>query len=86
VVIVLYQTVKDFQENEGKEMDVKSTFTIIGSFIELCILSVLVGVAMGFIITYILKKCRYVAHSAIQETFVLLAFAMLTYYLSEIMG
>ena len=67
-------------------MTTKSAFTIIGSFIELCVLSVAVGVSMGFIITYILKRCRYISHSAIQETFVLLAFAMLTYYVSEIMG
>jgi NhaP-type Na+/H+ or K+/H+ antiporter len=86
VVIVLYQTVKEFQENEDKEMNVKSAFTIIGSFIELCILSVGVGVSMGFIITYILKRCRYVSHSSLQETFVILAFAMLTYYIAEIMG
>ena len=67
-------------------MTTTAAFTIIGQFIELCILSVAVGVSMGFIITYVLKKCRYVSHSAIQETFVLLAFAMLTYYISEIMG
>ena len=67
-------------------MTTTAAFTIIGRIIELCILSVAVGVSMGFIITYVLKKCRYVSHSAIQETFVLLAFAMLTYYISEIMG
>jgi NhaP-type Na+/H+ or K+/H+ antiporter len=65
VVIVLYQTVKEYQEDNDKAMTTKSAFTIIGSFIELCILSVAVGVSMGFIITYVLKRCRYVSHSAI---------------------
>jgi len=47
---------------------------------------VLVGVIFGFAITYTLKRCRAVAHSAIQETFLLICCAMLTYYVSEIIG
>lgn len=41
---------------------------------------------MGLAITYILKKLRYLSHSAIQETFLLLCWAWLTYYLSEVFG
>ena len=65
MVIVLYQTVKEYQENTDKEMTTKAAFTIVGSFATLCLLSIAVGVAMGFVITYILKKCRYISHSAI---------------------
>lgn len=39
---------------------------------------------MGFFVTYLLKRFRSVTHSAIHETFLLICFAMLTYYLSEI--
>mmetsp|Transcript_7908 Transcript_7908/g.13263 ORF Transcript_7908/g.13263 Transcript_7908/m.13263 type:complete len:96 (-) Transcript_7908:1381-1668(-) len=59
---------------------------IIGNFIKLCILSVLIGVVTGFTVTYATKRLRYLSHSAIQETFLLLCTAMMTYFLSEISG
>ena len=40
-------------------------FRIIGDFILLCIYSVLIGMTTGFVLTLILKKARYVSHSAI---------------------
>lgn len=52
---------------------------------KLCILSVLIGVTTGFIITYLLKNFRSISHSAIHETFLLIACAMLTYFISELL-
>ena len=86
VVIVLYQTVKSYQEDETLVFTTKTAFNIIGSFISLCLMSVLVGALMGFVVTYILKKFRYVSHSAIHETFLLVCCAMMSYFLSEILG
>jgi len=48
------------------------------------VFSVLIGVVMGFLVTYILKRFRSISHSAIHETFLLMCFAMLTYFISEI--
>jgi len=86
VVIVLYETVKSYQEDPTLEFTKYTPFDIIGSFCRLCLMSVLVGAVAGLIVTYILKKNRAVSHSAIHETFLLICCAMLSYYLSEIFG
>lgn len=86
VVLVLYQTVSLFQEDPTAVFDTSMAFKIIGDFILLCVLSVLIGCLIGFTLTYILKKARYVSHSAIQETFVMIVTAMFSYYISEIAG
>ena len=66
VVIVLYQTVVQYKEDEGtKAFDFQAICVIVGSFIGLCIFSSAFGIAMGLIITYILKKFRFLSHSAI---------------------
>lgn len=59
---------------------------ILLSFIQLCIFSVLIGVVVGFTITFLLKKFRSVAHSAIHETFLLIVCAFVTYFISEVTG
>jgi len=86
VVIVLYETVKSYQEDPDLEFTKYTMFDIIGSFCSLCLMSVLVGAIMGLLVTYLLKKFRAVSHSAIHETFLLISCAMLSYYLSEILG
>lgn len=40
----------------------------------------------GFIVTYTLKKFRSVSHSSVHETFLLITFAMFTYFMSEILS
>ena len=65
VVIVLYQTVQVYQSNPEEEFNTSTAFGIIGNFIKLCFLSVLIGVIMGFAVTYIMKRLRYLSHSAI---------------------
>ena len=86
VVIVLYQTVKSYQEDPELEFTSTTIFEIIGSFCTMCMYSVAIGVIMGFLITYVLKRFRSITHSAIHESFLLICCAMLTYYLSEIAG
>lgn len=58
---------------------------IIGNFIELCFLSVLIGIIFGFAMTYLLKKCRSVSHSAVHETFLIFCNTMLTYFISDLL-
>jgi NhaP-type Na+/H+ or K+/H+ antiporter len=86
VVIVLYQTVKSYQEDPTQVFEAKTALQITGSFCSLCLVSVCVGVGMGFLVTYVLKRVRSVSHSAIHETFLLVCCAMLTYYASELLG
>ena len=86
VVIVLYETVKSYQEDSTLVFTGSTVFSIIGDFINLCFWSVAVGMDFGFAVTYVLKRIRAVSHSAIHETFMLLASAMLCYYSSELMG
>ena len=60
-------------------------FGIIGHFIALGLLSILLGLVFGIILTYLLKVCRFISHSAIAETFVIICVTMLCYYVSEIL-
>lgn len=86
VVIILFTTVSNFHDEPGKAFTARTFFQIIGSFISLCLISVFIGILSGFIISYILKKVRAISHSAIHETFLLLSWAFLTYYVSEILS
>lgn len=67
VVLVLYGTMEDYQTGAEKseEFGFKKVMQILGSFLSLGVLSVIIGVVVGFIVTYLLKKCRFIAHSAI---------------------
>lgn len=52
----------------------------------LCILSVSIGVIMGLLLAYLLKKIRAVSKNAIHETFLIIVNGMLSYFLSEVLG
>jgi NhaP-type Na+/H+ or K+/H+ antiporter len=47
---------------------------------------VLIGWVVGFALTYAMKRCRFLSHSAIPETFLIICVAWLTYYSSELLG
>lgn len=99
VVIVLYQTCLEAQPHYTPHSTVgtdphpdtptafgwKDVANIIGKFCLLCILSVLIGLVFGFLITYTLKRFRSVSHSAVHETFLLICAAMFTYFSSELL-
>lgn len=59
---------------------------ILTNFFWLSIFSVVLGMITGFLVSFVLKKCRFFSHSAVHETFFLASTAMFTYYLSEVMG
>lgn len=69
VVLVLYATCQEYFELELHEKDKSMTWSkawqIFGSFISLCVISVLFGMFTGFLLTWLLKKLRYISHSAI---------------------
>lgn len=75
----------DVRKGKNKTFDAKSAAKILWNFFTLCVLSILIGVLFGFIITYVLKKVRSVSHSAVHETFLIYCVTMLTYYTSGIL-
>ena len=87
IVFTLKLTVEKYQiDPEEAVFGVKEALDIFIDFIKLCLLSLLIGMIAGFLVTYILKKVRTVSHSAIHEVSLLLIVGFLTYFSSEILG
>jgi NhaP-type Na+/H+ or K+/H+ antiporter len=85
VAIILYQTMIPY-EFENAEFEPFSTpFLILGDFVRLFVTSILIGVIFGFLASYITKSMRFIAQSAIGESFILICFGMFSYFLSEIL-
>ena len=87
VVIILYETMKKVaesdEENKGLQ-PVNTPFTVLGDFFKITICSILIGVVFGVLATLMTKKFRFISHSAVFESTLLLAFAMFAYLLSEL--
>lgn len=88
VVFTLYQVVDEYQSGvkHVEDFSAEVGLMILWNFITLCILSVLIGVLSGFLLTFLLKKFRFVSHSAIHETFLLITWAFITFFMSELLG
>ena len=48
-------------------------------------LSILVGLLFGFGYSYLTKNARFLAHNVVAESFVLLSFALISYFVAELM-
>lgn len=57
---------------------------IIGQFVSLAVVSVAIGVIFGFGIALMFKHLRFLTISAVTETFLMLMFSLMAYYISEI--
>jgi NhaP-type Na+/H+ or K+/H+ antiporter len=55
------------------------------SFLQLSSLSVLIGCVFGFACSYITKVWRFYSHSAIAESGLFMCFALMSYFLSEVL-
>lgn len=56
-----------------------------GDFLKLFFMSIFVGVLFGFAAGYLTKRLRFIAKaSAILESFILICFAMCSYFIAEI--
>jgi NhaP-type Na+/H+ or K+/H+ antiporter len=85
VAIILYQTMESFAF-ENAEFNPKTTpFLIMGDFCKLFSLSILIGLVFGFLASYLTKCMRFIAQSAIGESFILICFGLFSYFLSELM-
>ena len=75
------------KEHKSEDEYKKASFyaKTIGIFLYLCFMSIFVGTVCGMIPTILLKKFRFISHSAIGESTLLLIFAMIGYFLSEVL-
>ena len=76
---------KFVDKDGGKVIGVMTPFEVIGEFILLSIESILIGLFFGLVPTLMTKHCRYHSHSAIIESSLLILFAMMSYFLSEML-
>jgi sodium/hydrogen exchanger-like protein 6/7/sodium/hydrogen exchanger 8 len=85
VVIILYQTMKKISEDPDKDniSPYKTPLIAIYDFALLTIVSLAIGVFCGFSATLMTKKMRFLSHSAVAESSLLLGWAMLGYLFSE---
>ena len=67
VCIVLYRIIKDFT-NSGEPFTASTPFSMMGSFLNLFILSLLIGVIVGISSSYFLKSMKQIELNRVQET------------------
>lgn len=58
---------------------------MLGKFIQLVLISIALGLVFGAMCSLVTKHCRFIAHSAINESALFLCFALLSYYVSELL-
>lgn len=86
VALILFQTVAKVAEKfkEGDPNFPQMGASILGDFTILGIGSIGIGMIFGLVGSYILKKFRFLTHSAIKETLVIFSMGYLSYAVGEI--
>lgn len=82
VSIILFSAVNFFQD--GMTFSASTPFIIIGAFLALAIVSLALGLAMGFLTSFVFKHARFLTVNAITETFLIFCFSLITYYLGDL--
>lgn len=82
VGIILFNTVMTFAGPKS-EFTYGTPFTILGSFLYLCIFSVIIGALIGFLSSLIFKQFRLLTHSTIVECSLVFCFGYLSYVIAE---
>jgi sodium/hydrogen exchanger-like protein 6/7/sodium/hydrogen exchanger 8 len=80
VSIILFNTVQGFKTNFN--FTVKSPFEILGNFLALAATSIGIGLFFGIFSSLTFKWFRFLTHSAITETLLLIIIAFVSYFLS----
>ena len=81
VSIILFNTVQSFKTNFN--FTASSPFEIMGSFLGLAAASVGIGLFFGIFSSLMFKWFRFLTHSAITETLLLIIIAFIAYFISE---
>lgn len=86
VSIILFNTVEKFSSStahHAEEFTWKTPFEIFGSFILHGIVSLLIGIVVGLLASYIFKRARVLTSSSIKETALVFIFGYLAYSIAE---
>jgi NhaP-type Na+/H+ or K+/H+ antiporter len=81
VSIILFNTVQGFKADFN--FTATSPFKILGSFFALALASVGIGLFFGIFSSLMFKWFRFLTHSAITETLLLIIIAFVAYFISE---
>jgi len=81
VSIILFNTILNLQTVEFVWY---TPILIVYQFIMLGLVSLTIGLIFGLITSFIFKKASFLRVSAVTETFLLLAFSMMSYFLAEL--
>ena len=82
VSIILFNTVQGFAT--GFNPSISTPFEIAGNFVLLALSSIGIGIAGGFFSSLLFKHCRFLSHSSITETLLLLVIAMICYFTAAV--
>ena len=81
VSIILFNTVLSLQ---GEEFTAGTPFKILAQFVLLAVISLAIGIISGVLTSLLFKHLRVLTVSAITETFIIFAFAMVSYFVAEL--
>lgn len=81
VSIILFNTVLSLQ---GEEFTAGTPFKILVQFILLGVISLFIGIVCGLLTSLVFKHIRTLTVSAITETWIIFAFAMISYFSAEL--
>jgi len=81
VSIILFFTILNLQT---VEFTWTTPFLIVYQFLMLGIVSLSIGLAFGLLTSFIFKRASFLRVNAIDETFLLLAFGMISYYTADL--
>lgn len=82
VSIILFNTVSTLIEPKS-HFTWQTPFEILGNFIKLGLISILIGVVIGMLSSLMFKYMRFLTHSPITETLMIMILAFICYYASE---
>ncbi|KAK1293147.1 Sodium/hydrogen exchanger 2 [Acorus calamus] len=80
--IVLFKTVQDF---DLVHIDTGVAFQVVGNFIHLFLTSTILGVIVGLLSAYIIKKLYFGRHSTDREVAIMIVMAYFSYMLAELL-
>lgn len=78
--IILYNTVAGMLTTE---FTATTPFVILGEFVMLAVISLGVGLIFGFITSFAFKNLSFLRVNPIVETFLMFAFSMISYFVSD---
>lgn len=77
--IVIFNAILSLQ---GKELTASTPFAVIEQLLVLFAVSIMIGVFFGVVTCLMFKHMRFLNVSVINETFIMLSMALLSYYIS----